>query len=138
MDQTTKPTTQNSSLSTENSEAKPNTPVTPTAATSVTTDPAKVNPAAAAEGTATGQTVVPSASPTVTGPTVVATPETTKKGKTKQKLHNAAVILTELYSQIETLEQLASRSPTTRADILNGILRARDGCIQVQDLLKED
>lgn len=76
-------------------------------------------------------------------PSATATPATTEseprfKGKTKQKIHNASIVLTELYAQLEQLEQLANRAPSTRADVLSHLLKARDGLIQMQDLLRDD
>lgn len=60
------------------------------------------------------------------------------KGATKQKVHNASIVLTELYSQLETLTQLENRAPSTRGAVLVHILQARDGLLQMQDLLKDD
>jgi hypothetical protein len=127
-------------VSNTTSPSAPTTPATPIAVQSVTTAPAKVDPPAVATETSGAKDASVVSQPIVPTPIAAAAPETTKqpKGKTKGKVYNAAIVLTELYSQLEMIEQLGARAPSTRTSVLNGILKARDGLIQMQDLLKED
>lgn len=85
---------------------------------------------------ASGQSV--NAAPATTDPAQQPIIEPPLKGRTKLLCHNAAIMLTTMFSELDKNSMLADRSPTMRGEILTHILKARDGLVQLQDLLKED